>query len=478
MVRGQPGLPGCGVGELEQGHRPHAVRVGLDHLDVVRVVHHPEHVAERVDHRGGHEARAARRDRLVLRGAQRQQPVDGALEVVDVPVHDRAAGLARRAGRRVAAVDDAELVGRVADPELDVRRDAVRAGPGEVRLDAEELGVPGGGGRHVVGPEVEGGESTQAHRSGPHFRWCCLRRYRLLWNVWFLNACQTEGMLDTSVRLLRLLSLLQSRREWSGAELAERLEVTTRTVRNDVERLRLLGYAVQSRTGIAGGYRLGPGSAMPPLLLDDDEAVAVGLGLSAAAAGTVTGIEETSLRAITKLEQTLPARLRPRLDALRQATVSAAGGGPTVDADVLVTLATRLPGRTAAALRLRRPRRRGRASAGSSRTAWSTPGTAGTCWPGTATGRTGGRSGPTGSSRGCRPARGSPHGSRPRTPLGTSSAVPRPRRGAIRPGSGCTRPRRRSPTGSRPPGACSPRSTSTRCLLETGGDSLLDLVAT
>ena len=146
--------------------------------------------------------------------------------------------------------------------------------------------------------------------------------------------------MDTSVRLLRLLSLLQTRREWSGLELAERLEVTTRTVRNDIERLRLLGYAVQSRTGVAGGYRLGPGAAMPPLLLDDDEAVAVGLGLSAAAAGTVTGIEETSLRAITKLEQTLPARLRPRLDALRQATVSAAAGGPTVDADVLVTLAT------------------------------------------------------------------------------------------------------------------------------------------
>ncbi|HLL63815.1 MAG TPA: WYL domain-containing protein [Propionibacteriaceae bacterium] len=147
-------------------------------------------------------------------------------------------------------------------------------------------------------------------------------------------------MLDTSVRLLRLLSLLQTRREWSGAELAERLEVTARTVRNDVERLRILGYAVQSRTGIAGGYRLGSGSAMPPLLLDDEEVLAVGLGLSAAAAGTVTGIEETSLRAITKLEQTMPARLRSRLDALRQATVSAAGGGPTVDADVLVTVAT------------------------------------------------------------------------------------------------------------------------------------------
>ena len=147
-------------------------------------------------------------------------------------------------------------------------------------------------------------------------------------------------MLDTSVRLLRLLSLLQTRREWSGAELAERLQVSARTVRNDIQRLRILGYAVQSRTGVAGGYQLGPGATMPPLVLDDEEVLAVGLGLSAAAAGTITGIEETSLRAITKLEQTLPARLRPRLDALRQATVSAAGDGPTVDADVLVTLAT------------------------------------------------------------------------------------------------------------------------------------------
>jgi predicted DNA-binding transcriptional regulator YafY len=167
-----------------------------------------------------------------------------------------------------------------------------------------------------------------------------LRRYRSLWNVSFLNGWENGGMLDTSVRLLRLLSLLQTRREWSGSELAERLEVTARTVRNDIERLRILGYAVQSRTGVAGGYRLGPGAAMPPLLLDDEEVLAVGLGLSAAAAGTITGIEETSLRAITKLEQTLPARLRPRLDALRQATVSAAGGGPTVDADVLVALAS------------------------------------------------------------------------------------------------------------------------------------------
>jgi predicted DNA-binding transcriptional regulator YafY len=145
--------------------------------------------------------------------------------------------------------------------------------------------------------------------------------------------------LETSVRLLRLLSLLQSRRSWSGPDLADRLGVTTRTVRNDVERLRILGYEIRSGTGVTGGYRLVPGSTMPPLLLDDDEAVAVGLGLRAAAAGTVTGIEETSLRALAKLEQTLPARLRHRLDAVRQATVSAAGGGPTVDAETLTVVA-------------------------------------------------------------------------------------------------------------------------------------------
>ncbi len=146
-------------------------------------------------------------------------------------------------------------------------------------------------------------------------------------------------MLETSVRLLRLLALLQGRRDWSGAELAGRLDVTTRTVRNDVERLRVLGYRVESRTGTAGGYRLAAGSAVPPLLLDDDEAVAVGLGLRAAASGTVTGIEETSLRALVKLERTLPARLRHRLDALRRATVTAPGNAPTVDAGVLALLA-------------------------------------------------------------------------------------------------------------------------------------------
>ncbi|OLE25370.1 MAG: DNA-binding transcriptional regulator [Actinobacteria bacterium 13_1_20CM_3_71_11] len=146
-------------------------------------------------------------------------------------------------------------------------------------------------------------------------------------------------MLDTSVRLLRLLALLLARRDWSGADLAERLGVTGRTVRNDIERLRILGYQVRSTTGPAGGYRLGAGKALPPLLLDDDEAVAVAVGLRAAAAGTVTGIEDTSLRALAKLEQTLPARLRHRIDALRSSTVSAGGRGPTVDAGILTTVA-------------------------------------------------------------------------------------------------------------------------------------------
>ncbi|MFF0153323.1 helix-turn-helix transcriptional regulator [Micromonospora sp. NPDC005203] len=147
-------------------------------------------------------------------------------------------------------------------------------------------------------------------------------------------------MVETSVRLLRLLTLLQVRREWSGAELADRLAVTTRTVRTDVERLRVLGYQIESHPGVAGGYRLGAGSALPPLLLDDDEAVAVAVGLRAAAGGSVTGIEETSLRALAKLEQSLPSRLRHRVDALRAATVSAAGGGPTVDAGTLTAVST------------------------------------------------------------------------------------------------------------------------------------------
>ncbi|MBG0830345.1 WYL domain-containing protein [Planomonospora sp. ID67723] len=146
-------------------------------------------------------------------------------------------------------------------------------------------------------------------------------------------------MLDTSARLLRLLSLLQTPRDWSGPQLAERLGVTTRTIRNDVERLRALGYPVHATPGAAGGYRLGAGAAMPPLLLDDEEAVAVAVGLRTAAGGSVTGIEETSLRALAKLEQVLPSRLRHRVGALHSHMVPISGTGPTVAADVLTAIA-------------------------------------------------------------------------------------------------------------------------------------------
>ena len=146
-------------------------------------------------------------------------------------------------------------------------------------------------------------------------------------------------MLDTSARLLRLLTLFQSRRDWTGAELADRLGITPRTVRRDVDRLRDLGYPVHAQPGAAGGYRLGAGTALPPLLLDDDEAVAVALGLAAAGSGAVTGLEEASVRALVKLEQVLPARLRHRVGTLQETTVALPGGGPTVDRGTLTLLA-------------------------------------------------------------------------------------------------------------------------------------------
>ncbi len=146
-------------------------------------------------------------------------------------------------------------------------------------------------------------------------------------------------MRDTSSRLLDLLSLLQARRDWPGAELAARLEVSGRTVRRDVERLRALGYPVESLTGPAGGYRLQAGTAMPPLLLDEDEAIAIAVGLRTAARASVAGIEETSIRALVKLEQVLPAHLRRRVAALGSATIAAPAGGPTVDPQDLTTIA-------------------------------------------------------------------------------------------------------------------------------------------
>ncbi|NEW41620.1 WYL domain-containing protein [Nocardia cyriacigeorgica] len=145
-------------------------------------------------------------------------------------------------------------------------------------------------------------------------------------------------MLDTSARLLKLLALLQTHRDWTGSELAERLQVTSRTVRRDVDRLRELGYPVHATKG-AGGYRLGAGAALPPLLLDDEEAVAVAVGLRSAADGTVAGIEEASLRALTKLEQVLPPRLRHRVRTLRAATVRIGAPATTVAPDTLMVIA-------------------------------------------------------------------------------------------------------------------------------------------
>jgi predicted DNA-binding transcriptional regulator YafY len=152
-------------------------------------------------------------------------------------------------------------------------------------------------------------------------------------------------MLETSARLLKLLSLLQTPREWTGTELAERLEVSTRTIRQDVDRLRHLGYPVHATRGNIGGYRLGAGAVMPPLLLDDEEAVAVAVGLRTAAVGSVSGIEETSLRALAKLEQVLPSRLRRRVSALQNFTVSVplSSNAPTVSSEALsaITAAAR-----------------------------------------------------------------------------------------------------------------------------------------
>jgi predicted DNA-binding transcriptional regulator YafY len=121
----------------------------------------------------------------------------------------------------------------------------------------------------------------------------------------------------THARLLGMLALLQSRPDWSGPELAERLHVTTRTIRNDVARLRELGYPVDAAPGVAGGYRLAAGSQMPPLLLDDEEVIAVAVGLRTAACTSIEGIEETALRAFAKLDQLLPTRLRKRVAALQ-----------------------------------------------------------------------------------------------------------------------------------------------------------------
>ncbi|MFI5694963.1 helix-turn-helix transcriptional regulator [Kribbella sp. NPDC051586] len=146
--------------------------------------------------------------------------------------------------------------------------------------------------------------------------------------------------MDTAARLLRLLSLLHSRPQWDGAELAARLDVTPRTVRRDVTRLRSLGYPVEAEAGIGGGYRLGPGGRLPPLLLEDEEAVAIAVGLRVATTTTVSGVEEAAISALAKLHQVLPTRLQEQVAAIGAHTTQLPQGElPQVDGEVLVTLA-------------------------------------------------------------------------------------------------------------------------------------------
>ncbi len=148
--------------------------------------------------------------------------------------------------------------------------------------------------------------------------------------------------MDPPARMLRLLSLLQARPNWTGSELADRLGVTDRTLRRDITRLRELGYPVEAFSGPAGGYSLAPGGALPPLLLDDDEAVVVALGLRASAEGALPGFEDAAIAALAKIEQVLPLRLQDRIATLHGSTVRLGRSGfpaEPLDPEVLVTIA-------------------------------------------------------------------------------------------------------------------------------------------
>lgn len=154
-----------------------------------------------------------------------------------------------------------------------------------------------------------------------------------------------DPMTDTPARLLTLLSLLQTPREWPGSELAERLGVSPRTIRRDIDRLRDLGYPVEATKGAIGGYRLVAGTAMPPLLLDDEEAVAIAVGLRAGAGHAIEGVDEASVRALAKLEQVLPSRLRHRVSTLQAATIPLTrGDGATIDPRTLTVIAAAVTG--------------------------------------------------------------------------------------------------------------------------------------
>lgn len=147
-------------------------------------------------------------------------------------------------------------------------------------------------------------------------------------------------MADPTSRLLTLLSLLQTSRTWSGSELAERLGITHRTVRRDVDRLREMGYPIEAELGTHGGYRLVAGTSMPPLLLEDDEAVAVALGLRTVAVHGLPGLEDAGVRALAKLSVSLPSHLRHRVRTLAATAMTwSRPSGDAVDADVLTVLA-------------------------------------------------------------------------------------------------------------------------------------------
>jgi predicted DNA-binding transcriptional regulator YafY len=164
----------------------------------------------------------------------------------------------------------------------------------------------------------------------------------------------------TTERVLRLLALLQRRPSWTAAELAAELGVTDRSVRRDVERLRALGYPVHATAGVGGGYQLGAGTRLPPLLLDDEEAIATAVSLRLASGGTVTGAGEAALRALTKLDQVMPPRLRAEVRAVHGATDTLTGPGVEIDPELLVTLARAC--RDAVRVRFRYAAREGRES--------------------------------------------------------------------------------------------------------------------